>query len=320
MTVRRTMGPAEWAMLIALSLLWGGSFFFNGVAVKALPPLTLVFLRVALAALTLNAVLILRGTPLPFDRRIWTAFFGMGLLNNVVPFTLIVWGQTHIASGVASILNATTPLFAVIAAHLFTADEKMSTNRVIGVLAGFSGVVLMIGPAALTGAAVNLWAQCAVLGAAMSYSFAGIFGRRFKAMGVAPLATATGQVTASAILLAPVAVFVDMPWKLGFPAADVWLSVAGIALLSTALAYILYFRILSSAGATNIALVTFLIPVSAILLGALFLGERLMPRHFGGLALIAIGLAAIDGRPVKALRRWIIRPDKDPEAFKGRDI
>ncbi len=119
MSVRRTMGPAEWAMLIALSLLWGGSFFFNGVTVKALPPLTLVFLRVTLAALTLNAVLFLRGTPLPLDRRVWTAFFGMGLLNNVVPFTLIVWGQTHIASGVASILNATTPLFAVIAAHLF---------------------------------------------------------------------------------------------------------------------------------------------------------------------------------------------------------
>jgi len=320
MTVRRTMGPAEWAMLIALSLLWGGSFFFNGVAVKALPPLTLVFLRVTLAALTLNAVLVLRGTPLPLDRRIWAAFFGMGLLNNVVPFSLIVWGQTHIASGVASILNATTPLFAVIAAHLFTADEKMSTNRVIGVLAGFAGVVLMIGPAALTGAMVNLWAQCAVLGAAISYSFAGIFGRRFKAMGVLPLATATGQVTASAILLAPIAAFIDMPWRLAFPAPDVWLSVAGIALLSTALAYILYFRILSSAGATNIALVTFLIPVSAILLGALYLGERLMPRHFGGLALIAVGLAAIDGRPVKALRRLVARPDNDPQAFKGRDI
>ncbi len=307
-------------MLIALSLLWGGSFFFNGVAVKALPPLTLVFLRVALAALTLNAVLFLRGTPLPLDRRVWTAFFGMGLLNNVVPFTLIVWGQTHIASGVASILNATTPLFAVIAAHLFLPDEKMSANRVLGVLAGFSGVILMIGPAALSGATVNLWAQCAVLGAAISYSFAGIFGRRFKAMGVTPLATATGQVTASAILLAPITAVIDMPWQLAFPAADVWLSVAGIALLSTALAYILYFRILSSAGATNIALVTFLIPVSAILLGALFLSERLMPRHFGGLALIAIGLAAIDGRPVKALRRWVSPRAEDPEAFKGRDI
>lgn len=320
MTVRRTMGPVEWAMLIGLSLLWGGSFFFNGVAVRALPPLTLVFLRVALAALTLNAVLMLRGMPLPLNRRVWTAFFGMGLLNNVVPFTLIVWGQTHIASGVASILNATTPLFAVLAAHFLTLDERMSANRVAGVLAGFAGVVLMIGPSALTGATVNLLAQCAVLAAAISYSFAGIFGRRFKAMGISPLATATGQVTASAILLAPVAAVIDMPWQLAFPAADVWLSVAGIALLSTALAYILYFRILATAGATNIALVTFLIPVSAILLGALFLGERLMPRHFGGLALIAIGLAAIDGRPIKALRRLTSRSGQDPEAFKGQDI
>ncbi len=196
----------------------------------------------------------------------------------------------------------------------------MSANRVLGVLAGFSGVILMIGPSALSGATVNLWAQCAVLGAAISYSFAGIFGRRFKAMGVTPLATATGQVTASAILLAPITAIIEMPWQLDFPAADVWLSVAGIALLSTALAYILYFRILSSAGATNIALVTFLIPVSAILLGALFLGERLMPRHFGGLALIAIGLAAIDGRPVKVVRSWVSLRGEDPEAFKGRDI
>lgn len=320
MTIQRSMGPAEWAMLIALSLLWGGSFFFNGVAVKALPPLTLVFLRVMLAALTLNAVLFIRGTPLTLDRRVWTAFFGMGLLNNVMPFTLIVWGQTHIASGVASILNATTPLFAVIAAHVLTADEKMSANRVAGVLAGFAGVILMIGPAALSGATVNLFAQCAVLGAAVSYSFAGIFGRRFRAMGVSPLATATGQVTASAILLLPITALVDMPWRLAFPAFDVWLSVAGIALLSTALAYILYFRILATAGATNIALVTFLIPVSAILLGAVFLGERLMLRHFGGLALIAIGLAAIDGRPGKVLRRLLRRKRSDPEGFMGQDI
>lgn len=319
MAVRRTMGPAEWTMLIGLSLLWGGSFFFNGVAVKALPPLTLVFLRVALAAATLNGVLILRSTPLPLDRRVWIAFFGMGLLNNVVPFSLIVWGQTHIASGVASILNATTPLFAVIAAHLLTVDEKMSTNRVIGVLAGFAGVVLMIGPSALTGAGVNLWAQCAVLGAAVSYSLAGIFGRRFKAMGVTPLATATGQVTASAIVLLPITAFIDMPWRLALPGADVWLSVAGIALLSTALAYILYFRILSTAGATNIALVTFLIPVSAILLGVLFLDEHLMPRHIGGLTLIAIGLAAIDGRPAKTLRKRFGRKD-DPDRFLGQDI
>jgi drug/metabolite transporter (DMT)-like permease len=296
------MGLAEWAMLIALSLLWGGSFFFNGVAVKALPPLTLVLLRVVLAAVTLNVILILRGTPLPRDARVWTAFFGMGLLNNAIPFTLIAWGQSHIASGVASILNATTPLFAVIAAHFLTADEKMTPNRIGGVVAGFAGVVLMIGPSALAGATVNVWAHAAVLGAAACYSLAGIFGRRFKAMGVEPLATATGQVTASSLLLLPVAALVDRPWQLAMPGGAVWLSVAGLALLSTALGYLLFFRILSKAGATNIALVTFLIPVSAILLGALFLGEQLTARHFGGLAMIALGLAAIDGRPLRLLK------------------
>lgn len=294
---QKSMGAVEWAMLVALSVLWGGSFLFNGILVRELPPFTIVTARVALAAIALHLIVRATGHTMPRDRQTWLAFFGMGFLNNVIPFLLIVWGQTHIASGLASILNATTPLFAVIVAHFLTVDEKMTGNRLIGVIVGFAGVALMIGPSVLASlGGSNALAQLAVLGAAFSYSLAGIFGRRFRRMGLAPIIPAAGQVTASTVLLLPIALFVDRPWTLAMPSSETWLALAGLAILSTAIAYMLFFRILAAAGATNLMLVTFLIPVSAILLGALVLGEDLQAKHFIGMAMIAIGLAAIDGR------------------------
>jgi drug/metabolite transporter (DMT)-like permease len=298
-SVNRTMTAREWAMLLALSLLWGGSFFFTGIAVKELPPLTIVALRVGLAAAMLCATLRLFGLALPRRADVWVAFFGMGLLNNVIPFCLIVWGQTHIASGLAAILNATTPLATVIVAHLLTDDETMTRNRVAGVLIGLAGVTAMIGPDALNGIGTNVLAQLAVLAAAVSYAFAGVFGRRFRRIGVAPMATATGQVVASTALLLPVALIVERPWDLPMPGAATWGAILGIAAFSTALGYVLYFRILATAGATNLLLVTFLIPVSAVVLGVLVLGEQLSSRHLLGMALIGVGLAAIDGRLIR---------------------
>jgi len=301
--INQRMGVIEWALLIGLSVLWGGSFYFVGVAVDGLPPLTIVVLRVGIAALALNVAVLAMGLHMPSDRRAWVAFIAMGFLNNLLPFSLIVWGQTHIASGLASILNATTPLWTVLVAHFLTSDEKMNAGRLAGVVIGFAGVVVMIGPEALKGLGVDVLAQLAVLGAATAYAFAGVFGRRFRRMGMAPLVTASGQVTASTLMLAPVALVVDRPWTLPMPAAEVWGAIIGLALLSTALAYVLYFRILATAGATNLLLVTFLIPISAILLGATLLGERLAPEHFAGMAVIGFGLAAIDGRPLAWLRR-----------------
>lgn len=315
--VNRTMSAPEWAMLLSLSVLWGGSFFFTRVALSALPPFTLVLLRVGLAAVILTIVVPLLGLKMPRQPRAWAAFFGMGLLNNAVPFCLIVWGQTHIASGLAAILNATTPLFTVVAAHVLTADERMTGHRLVGVLLGFVGVAVMVGPAVLEGLGADLLAQVAVLGAALSYAFAGIFGRRFRRMGVPPLATATGQVTASALMLLPITLVADRPWTLPLPGASVWGAVFGSAVLSTALAYVLYFRILATAGATNLLLVTFLIPVSAFLLGALVLGERLAPQHFLGMALIGCGLAAIDARLWAFNQR---RQRIPPEIYQGWDI
>lgn len=301
-TTSRAMTPGEWAMLLALSVLWGGSFFFNEIALAELPTFTVVVIRVALAAMVLLGVCRAVGVAIPTEGRILLAFLGMGLLNNVVPFSLIVWGQTHIVSGVASILNATTPLFTVLVAHLATADERMTPGRLLGVFAGLAGVAVMIGPEALRTLGAEVLAQLACLAAAISYACAGVFGRRFRELGVAPLATATGQVTASSLLLVPLMLIVDRPWTLEIPSAAALGALLGIAVLSTALAYVLYFRILATAGATNLLLVTLLIPVSAILLGVVFLDETLAPRDVAGMAFIGLGLVAIDGRPVRILR------------------
>jgi drug/metabolite transporter (DMT)-like permease len=299
---RGTMNASEWAMLLLLSLLWGGSFFFVGVAVRELPPLTIVALRVCLAALALWLCLAPMGVAMPRRREALLAFLVMGLLNNAIPFFLIVFGQTRIASGLASILNATTPLFTVLGARLLGVEERLTPSRLLGALCGLAGVGAMIGPQILEGLGADILPELAVLGAAVSYAGASLFGRRFRRLGVDPIATATGQCTAAGLLLIPVALLVDRPWSLPMPGAATLLAIAAIALVSTALAYILYFRILAGAGATNVVLVTFLAPVTSILLGALVLHERLAMRHFVGLALIGVGLAGIDGRLPRALR------------------
>ncbi len=297
------MSLRVWIWLVSLSVLWGGSFFFAKVAVAELRPLTVVFGRVALAAFALNLWLWLTGHSLFRRETPWAAFMIMGLLNNLIPFSLIFWGQTQIASGLASILNATTPLFTLVVAHLATRYEKMNPAKLAALLIGFAGVTVLVGPDLLIGDRLGSMGQLACLGAAFAYAFAGVYGSRFGKMGVAPLEAAAGQVTASTMLILPIMLLVDRPWMLTAPPGmTTWAALAGLALLSTALAYVLYFRILAAAGATNLLLVTFLIPVTAILLGALILGEQLAPRHFAGMVLIGFALAAIDGQIVRFLR------------------
>ncbi|WP_245729355.1 DMT family transporter [Salinihabitans flavidus] len=297
------MGPVEWAMLLLLSVLWGGSFFFVGVAVRDLPTLTIMVLRVGLAALVLWGVIAVLKRPLPRNPRAWIAFLGMGVLNNLIPFGLIVWGQQTIASGLASILNATTPLFTVAVAGFLLSDERINGRKLMGIAAGFAGVVVMIGPGALSGLGTDVAAQFACLGGAVSYAFAGVFGRRFKRLGVDPVVVAAGQVTGSTLVLAPLALVIDRPWALAMPAPSTWAAIVGLAVLSTALAYILYFQILQRAGATNLLLVTFLIPISAIALGVLLLGEHLSGLEIAGMVLIGAGLLAIDGRVLNIGKR-----------------
>jgi drug/metabolite transporter (DMT)-like permease len=299
----RVMGATDWGLLLLLSVLWGGSFFFVGVAVKELPTFTIVVCRVGLAALILWLLIVWQKKPLPSDPFIWLAFVGMGFLNNALPFSLIAWGQAHIASGLASILNAMTPLFGVVVAHLLTKDEKLTGPRLLGVLLGIAGVAFMIGLDTLAGLGVHILAQVAVLAAALSYAFAGVFGRRFAAAGVSPMVAAAGQVTGSTLLLLPLTLVIDQPWNLAVPGSETVLALIGVALFSTSLGYILYFRLLSTAGPTNLLLVTFLIPVSAIMLGWLVLDEQLSWHQGLGMALIGLGLAAIDGRPLRFLSR-----------------
>ncbi|MGH6632118.1 MAG: DMT family transporter, partial [Sphingopyxis sp.] len=224
------------------------------------------------------------------------------LLNTALPFSLFAYAQTQIASGLASILNATTPLWGVIVAHLFTPDEKATPAKLVGVGAGIAGVAVMIGGGALSGIGASLSAQLACLGATFCYALAGVYGRRFRAWGVGPLDVATGQLLAGALLILPVALFVDAPWRLALPGTATLFAIGGLALLSTTVAYFLYFSLIARAGATNALLVTLLIPVTAILLGTLLLGEVLLPRHWVGMALIAAGFVAIDGRLVGRFR------------------
>ncbi len=302
MTASPRLAAQDWALLLALSLLWGASYFFSKIAVGTLPPLTVVGARVMLAALTLLAVCRIAGIAMPVER--WRDFLGMGAINNVLPFALIFWAQTEIASGLASILNATTPLITAVLAHVLTRDERLTSSKTIGIGLGITGVAVLVGIEALDGLSGSLLPLFACLGAAVSYAFAGIFARR-RLKDMPPLAAAAGQLSASSLMALPLLVLADRPWTLPLPDAGTLAALLGLALLSTALGYAIYFRILGRAGATNILLVTLLMPPSTILLGALFLHERLEAHQFLGFAAIALGLAAIDGRPFGWIARYV---------------
>jgi drug/metabolite transporter (DMT)-like permease len=297
--IQRTMGLVEWAMLIALSLIWGGSFLFNAIALRGFSPLTVVALRVGLGAICLWLIVLALRYPVPRTPALWLRFLTMGILNNAIPFTLIVWGQQHIASGLAAILNATTPLFTVLFAHLLLEDEKLTLARLCGVIIGLFGVTLIVGSDALGAIGDYVWAEIAVLLASISYAFASVFGRGFST--TPPMVTAAGQVTASSIVMTPLALIIENPLAKAAPHADAWAAALCLAVISTALAYSLYFSILRRSGATNIVLVTFLNAPSAVILGSLVLGESISAIAFAGLAAIGVGLALIDGRLLRAL-------------------
>ena len=301
----RAMGRTEWAILLTLALVWGTAFLFIKVAVGSFEPTTYVWLRLTIAAAALLFVRRVSGKRLRLPLALWASIGLLALLNNVVPFILFGWGQRHIASGLAAILQATTPIFGVLAAHLLTADERITPARLGGVVIGFAGVATMIGPQLFADSGNALFAQLACLVASLLYALAGIHARRFKALGVGPLDLATAQFVAGAVMLAPVALLVDRPW-LGLPTSlAAWGSVAMLALVCSAFAYILFFRLIERAGATNSLLVTLLVPPVAIVVGALAFGERLGANQLAGLLLIGAGLAVIDGRMVAPLRRFL---------------
>jgi drug/metabolite transporter (DMT)-like permease len=300
--IRIHMNRSDWLIMVALALIWGGAFFFISVAVRHVPPLTYVWLRVTIAAAALWLFLLWKRGRMDLPKSAWGSILLLALLNNALPFTLFGWGQTQIASGLASILNATTPIWGVVVAHLFTNDERMTPRKIAGVILGFGGVATMIGPSLLVSIGSSAVAQLACVAASLSYALAAVWARRFRRMGLPPLTVTTGQMTAAAAIMLPLALVVDHPWAMPVPPASAWAAIAALALVCTAFAYVLYFRLIDGAGATNALLVTLLVPPTAILLGGLFLGEHLAPQDFLGLVLIALGLAAIDGRLFSLLR------------------
>jgi drug/metabolite transporter (DMT)-like permease len=293
--------PAVWGMLMLLGLLWGASFFFARIAVKEVPPLMLVLLRVVIAAVALHLYLAAKGEWGKFRTQSFAPFILLGLLNNAIPFSLLFIGQTELGAGLAAILNALVPFWTVIAANFLTADEKFTLNKVAGIGLGVAGAAVIIGPSGFSGLGAPLWAKLAVIGAGISYAFASIYSKRFK--GVPPIVIAAGQLTASSLIMFPAALVAHGLWSPSSVTLPVWSAVLALALVSTSLAYIIFFRIIAAAGATIVSLVTLLVPVSAVMLGTVFLGESLSPAELSGMALIGLGLIVIDGRAFNSLRR-----------------
>ena len=286
------MTRREWALLFTLTGLWSGTFLFAKVALAELSPLTIVLGRVGIAAAALILAMIVTREALPMTREAWRAFLLMGVLNNVLPQGLISWGMLHIDSGLASILNATTPLFVVVFAHA-VGRERATARRVSGVALGIAGVAVLVGPAALRGLGASVLGQLAILGAAVSYACAGLYGRRL--LGMSPTAASAGMLAAATLVLLPIALVVERPWQFA-PGPSTIVALLALALVSTAAGYVVYFRILAAAGPTNLLLVTFLMPIGALILGAVVLHERPTLASYAGTALIFAGLAVIDGR------------------------
>ena len=298
MEAPKTMDGQDWSLLLLLSVLWGGAYFFAGVAVRELPPLTVVLVRVFLAAAALLPLFWYFGHSLPKSFSGWLPFFGMGLLNNVLPFGFIFAGQTQITVGLSSIINAMTPLFTVVVMAAFL-QERLTANRVIGVLLGVAGVAVLRGFDGSIGGNQTLGIALCMAGA-LSYGFAALWGRKFLA-GVPPLKSATCQLMCSTLIIGVVVSIIDRPWTLPMPSQGAVLSLVALAVFGTAVAYIVFFRILVRAGASNVMLVTLLIPVTALVLGNLFLGESIQLKEIIGATIIGAGLLFIDGRVINRL-------------------
>lgn len=303
MTQSPKLDGTGWLFIGILSILWGGAFFLIEVGLRSYPPITLVFMRLVLAVPPMWIAMRLMGECLPTEPRIWSLLAIVGALNCALPFILFFWGQQYLDSGYASILNATTPLWGVITAHFLTSDEKATPARIIGLLIGMAGIVVMVGPEAMKGLSNNLLAQIACIISTIFYSFAAIYGRRLSQTELTPMAVATGQTMMAALMMVPVVAVMDQPWTMAAPRLDSTLAGVTLAIFSTALAYTLYFRLIDRSGASNAQLVAFLMPILAVILGIAFLGESLSGGQIAGAGLIAVGLAILDGRLVARFQK-----------------
>jgi drug/metabolite transporter (DMT)-like permease len=303
MSAAPKLDATGWGLIAILSILWGGAFFLIEIGLKSYSPNMLVFMRLALAVPPMWIAMRMMGARFPTDLHSWGMLTIVGALNCALPFILFFWGQQYLESGYASILNATTPLWGVVVAHFMTSDEKATPARIIGVLVGMAGLIVMVGPSAMKGLSDNLLAQIACVVSTLFYSFAAIYGRRLGQANMAPIVVATGQTLMAALIMLPIVLLYDQPWAMAVPSLDSTLAGLTLALLSTALAYILYFRLIDRAGASNAQLVAFIMPVLAVILGIAFLGEALNSGQIFGAGLIAVGLIILDGRMFTRLAR-----------------
>ena len=294
------MRLTDWLLLCLLSVLWGATFFFAAIGLRDFPPITLVLARVAIAALVLVVIIHAAGYRLPGTLAGWRPFAILALLNNLIPFSLIFIGQTRISSALASVLNATTPLFTLLIARAFV-GEPLQGHKLAGIGLGIAGVAVLMGPDLLTANQSSLSGMGCVLGGALSYGFAALWMRRLR--HIPPLLVAAAQVTCSTIMLLPLAALIDRFWELPAPRTPAVLAIFGLAVFGTALAYIVFFRISASAGPSNVMLVTLLIPLTATALATLVLAEQVASHQAFGALAIAAGLLVIDGRALARLQR-----------------
>ena len=303
MTDQKTLSSRAWAELLLLALVWGGVFLSVRYALNEVGVLSTVAHRALWAALVLWGLVFALRLPVPSVWPVWGAFLVMGLLNNIIPFTLLNWSQLHIESGLTAILNSATAIFGVLLASLFFADERLSARKLAGVCIGFLGVATAIGLENLRNFDIRSLAQIAVLTATLSYAFAGVWARKHLA-GLPPLVAAAGMLTATMLIMVPLAWHVEGPLSLALR-VDTLAAIAYYALVATVLAYLLYYRVLAMAGSGNLMLVTLLMPPIAILLGWAVLGEALHPRALLGFAILAFGLLILDGRLFSYLRNRV---------------
>lgn len=288
------MSARAWIELCLLSLIWGASFLSIRVALDEIGPLTAVAHRTVWAVLVLWIVVYFKGFAVPRDPRVWSAFLIMGLLNNVIPFSLMAWGQLHIETGLTSILNAATAVFGVLAASMFFADEKLTLRRAIGVTVGFFGVATAIGLDAFLSFDLRSLGQLAVIGGTISYALAGVWAKK-RLVGLSPHVAAAGMLTGSSVIILPIVLIYEGPIRFDLQPVT-WAAIGYYALIATALAYLLYYRVLKMAGAGNLMLCTLLVAPVAIILGAIVLGEELPIRSYFGFVILAAGLIILDGR------------------------
>ena len=296
------MGAVEWGLIALQSMFWGSSYFFIALVQADLPAFTIAALRTVPASLALLLIVLSLGYRLPATLAEWRLFILFALFNTLIPFILIVWGQSRATGGMAAILNASAPLFGIFLAHMLTQDEKLSWNKLAGILVGITGVGVLVGYDFAAGTSADILARLALLAAPLMYVCANIFART-QLGHYPPFVVAAMQMVGSIFTAFPLALAFDHPWTLPIPALGTIGALIGMGVFGSALAALCHFTVLQRAGATNATLVTLIMPLTPIILGAAFLGEHLAPREMAGALVIAAALIIIDGRIFRLIPR-----------------